>query len=711
MAVIDPILDVNATVRDPNNLIYNVQIEQVSGAVDQARVTFSIPASLQTGTLYARFKSNYAPADGKQEINALGGFPIVQPISGLGSGTTSVTMVSSASLSAGTDYVALIYWVEDGYAGNHWDGVAGEVFPEMNALAVSPTLTIQALAAAPTNISPNALSVVEGASSGALIGTLSADIGGCTFSKVPPDLAFVDIGASGQATVAQGQTAVAGSYTLRARASNAVGSFDKDISLTVMPSGGGGGGGVPIPAVNTEIAPSISALQTILSNLETNWNATMAGYGLASGDEPVIGLASGQHGSLSLSSLDFRSHERVTIRGVGAFTRDGWSPLAGTKVGKLTFSNSHKIRIMGVEAEVNSGNHAMTNSTFCSLVRNVIMDGIARSTSTVSASPQVSSVFLFKGSSDCELSYNAILGGSARQIGAVNATNSRIRIDHNVFDQPGGDNININGGVNSDWEIHGNLGSGRARNPKGTHQDFIQIFAPSGGSALASFWNCTGNVLITKPSWGNDSHAANQMFWWGSGSQGSQGNTFNDNFAGNTNGMVKGRHGNGGVARFNSQAMMTDPVSSEAQSYSASWGGCEDAANADENIVPQKALSITKGAGANGIHIYMPNSKAADLSGPDWSQQDAFYTRTPTRADSIGQFRPKTGTRAHWTHSDPTGCFQLFMRLFDSATHDHWKDRGWPIAAMCHIAYDPANELAGASGTYQNFDANGTYLG
>lgn len=711
MAIIDSIIDVNATVRDPNTLIYNVQIEQVQGTDDQARVTFSIPSTLQTGTLYARFKSNHNPAHGKQEIDGVGGFPIVQPVAGLGSGNTSVTMVSSANLTIGTDYVALIYWVEDGFSGNHWDGLAGDVFPELNALAVSQSLTLQPLATPPADISPNTISTLEGTASGTLIGTLSADIGGCTFSELAPDLGFVNLAANGQVTITQGQAPAVGSYTLRARATNSVGSFDEDISVTVAPVSGTGGGGTPLPGVNTETAGSLSALQTILGNLETNWNATMAGYGLSASDEPVIGLASGQHGAMNLSNRDFRGRQRVTIRGTGSFSRDGWSPLAGTKVGRLTVSGCHNIRLMGVEAEVNSGSHEMTNSTFCSLVRNVIMDGIARSTSAAAGSPQVSSLLLLKGSSDCEISHNAVLGGSARQIGAINATNSRIRIEGNVFDQPGGDNININGGINNDWEVHDNLGSGRARNPKGTHQDLIQIFAPSGGTAIASFWNCTGNVLITKPSWGNDSHAANQMFWWGGGSHGSQGNTFINNFAGNTNGMVKGRHGNGGVARFNSQAMMVDPNSTEANTYSASWGGCEDAANADENIVPQKALSITKGAGPNGIHIYMPNSKASDLPGPDWTPQDAFYTRTPTRADTFGQFRPKTGTRAHWTHSDPTGCFQLFMRLFDSSTHDHWKDKGWPVAPMVHIAYDPNNELGGASGTYQNFDANGSYMG
>lgn len=713
MANLELVSDFVCTVRDPSELIYGVTIEQVPGSENQARVNFKIPVTLQTGTIYARFIGNYNGTDGKQEIIQTSGFPIVAPVDGFGSGTVAVTLVSAANLVVGTQYHALIYWIEDGYAGDHWAVVQGEGFPLGNALVVSDPVTIQAIASAPTGISPGTITVSEGASAGTLIGTLSADILGCTFSEPAPDLAWAEIAADGTVTVADGQVApAAGTYILKARATNNIGSVDRDITISVSAAGTGGSGDtVDIPAANVNTTPnSVAALQTILQAFETNFASARTTYGVATG-EPVIRLAAGNYGSLDLSG--FNLSQRVTVRGTGGYGFDGWVPTAGTKVGRLILNNANNVRVMGFQCEVASGTgHEMKNSTNCEIVRNTLAADPARSASVAGSSKgNVNDNLRVDGSVDCVISMNAMIGGVARVIGTVLANSDRIRCEWNVFDQGAGDCLNFNGGVNSNWEFHHNLGAGRGRLPQGTHQDMIQVRAD--GTAIAEGWNCTGNAYLTLPSFGYDSHAAQQMFWWGGGSQKAPTNVFTDNFTANTNGMVKNAQGNNaGTARFNTQWMCTDIPKAHASTYSCNWGGLENAQTADENIVPQKALSITKGAGPNGVHIYMPNSSYVENPTNDWGPQNGWTEGAVARNTmSFANCRPKVGTRAHWAHSDPTGCFRFFKRMYDATAHDHWKDKGWPIAPLCHEVYDKVNALGGTSGTYLSFDGNGVYLG
>lgn len=469
--------------------------------------------------------------------------------------------------------------------------------------------------------------------------------------------------------------------------------------------------GASMAACNTLSVASIADLNLVLDAFESDWEDTASGYGLAPDDPPVVCLATGQYGNLAISGRDFSGRPPLTIRGEGDFTRDDWSPRAGARIGRVTFVNSNNVRVMGVEAMSANGGHGFFGSTACTLERSVIMDDIARDTGAAATSPSSFDLFLIEDSVGCALTQNAILGGNSRQVGSITSTSDGILIERNVFDQGGGDNINVRGGVHSGWVVTNNLFGGRGRAPGGTHQDAMQVFETDGGAANHSNGTYEGNLLFVRPSWGADSHAAFQMFWWGGGSGPSSNNTYTNNLAINTNGVVKGgSQGNGSMATFNTQGMMTDVVGAEASTYTASWGGFEDAAVSNHNVVPQNSPSDDKGAGPDGLPIIVPNSGNAD-EGADWSPQEDYFARPLTREDTIGMCSPVEGTRVHWDHADPTGAFELLQWMFDDDAHDHWKDYGWPVAPMTHIVADPDNELAQTAGQYSAFDDDGLYEG
>ncbi|MEL6545472.1 MAG: hypothetical protein AAFQ82_12650, partial [Myxococcota bacterium] len=182
---------------------------------------------------------------------------------------------------------------------------------------------------------------------------------------------------------------------------------------------------------------------------------------------------------------------------------------------------------------------------------------------------------------------------------------------------------------------------------------------------------------------------------------------------------------NGAVVTFNSFFIPIDTLASESSNgnWTANFTGFRSGnyGMVDENIVFSNG-GTPVGAGPNGIAVSHPGFVASDnptgtfnwdAMGQFLANYDPVFTTdvksqvSPREEGGVEQYVPKPGTRAHWSHSNPTGSYQLFKRVFDTSNHDHWKDWGWPTAAAAHLYYDTTNAMAGASGSYDSFDGNG----
>ena len=744
--------DVTLEIRDDASLIYNqtaAQIEGVGGESPpdyQMETSFQYPPSLTNGVFISRFKSAYNGTDGKTEIeagNPQGNWSLHDSLVEL-DGAGLVTRRSAQNLVAGTAYVGLHFWINDAYydlifvQGTHTlqDAInASAVWPTGNAIIVTNTVTISGIVLPADAITVSG-QVVEGAGAGTVVATAfasrgTANLSNGTFSEGTPSLSWVDVAASGQLTVTSGQVVpVAGSYDLQLTYDNTAaggGAYAETVTLTVTAAQTGGGGGqtakfIPMPPLTANGAvpyASVAALKTALDALDTSWSATMTGWGLSDTDEPVLGLAAGQHGDLDLSNLG-PYPQRVTIRGQGPFSRTDYVPTAGTKVGRLRWDNVDDVRLMGVEAEpptvvggYNANNHRMENCNRSEWVRNAIFGEVARTTAALATAPDdsVQVLIWIDESYDCKVMHNVLMGSRECVIGkSPNLHADRIEFRGNVMAQNHNDLVKFGDSVCDDWILADNLGFGKGRNSGTQHRDFVQILGTN-ATGYARRWLIEGNWVQSRTAWGSDAYLAKQAFYWGNGSAGSQA-TILDNFIGSPGKGIQAFHG-GAQIRFNTFFIPIETLSSETSSqWTANFTGINGSPTCDENIVFAFSGDPTAYSGPNGIGIKSTGFVASDhatLSGQfDWSQMGQFLQNfdqtwttdiksqvSPREEGGVEQYIPAVGTRAHWGHSNPTGCFQLFKRVFDGTDHDHWKDWGWPTAPAAHLYHDTTNAMGG----------------
>ena len=789
---------------DPGDFITNAVASQVdgvggSGGDYQMQTSFEYPLSLETGYFISRFISNYASGtDTKTGIETefgLGGWPIQDSVLDLG-GTGSVGVASAANLSAGTDYVGLHFWISTAYytrifvdgthtlsdAINDTVGDGGTtVYPTGDAVIATNSLTISGTVTAATDIT-GTFTATAGAGAGTLLGTASADRQNGTFSEGTPALSWVDVAANGQLTVTSGQTVpAAGSYSIQLTYDNTSaggGTYSETMTITVNEAGGSTDKFIPIPVTNAnQTFASVSALKTAVDAFASNFATARTTYGVPSG-EPVLQLDAGSHGDIHWSNVSLS--ERITIRGTGPYSHDGYAPTAGTKTGTLRMTNCTNMRFMGMECEPSSiastegsgtygsSNHRIDNNCDnISFVRCAINGDVARSTADLGTFPPqgVMALILARNSDNCEITQCSLIGAREVCIGLKASGNSASAaandwtVKGNVMAQVGADGlVKLGGRTMLRWQLIDNLGMGKGRASGAAHRDFVQITATSTQLAVATNWVCTGNCIIGFDAWANDKYLAKQGFYWGAGVNNTNSAAdINNNFFGLAGRYIWGRH-TGANVRFNTGFVPLDSLGADssdskgtrANTFTANIPGPasngQGPASFDENIFPRFGSSQHPWTGPNGAAMFSTTFAQYGHTGGitfDWSNMGAFmdtyddtvtnpivvdYDNSDTSANNgkyqvqpregssgkgvspdlgLGQWKPKTGTRAHWDHADPTGCFQLFKWMYDETDHDHWKDWGWPTAPAAHIYYDPTNDLGGASGSYTSFDANG----
>lgn len=538
---------------------------------------------------------------------------------------------------------------------------------------------------------------------------------------------------------------------------------------------------IPIPATNANVTfESLTDLEAAVAAFASDFSAARSTYGILSG-EPVLQLDAGSYPNIEWD--DYNLSSRITVRGSGPYSNDGYAPTAGTMVNRFLISNCSNIRLMGIVFEPSSvattsgvrygdSNHRIEDSEWVEVVRCAINGDIARTVADLSTEPRagVQALVYPGGSDNCKIIQCSIMGYLETGIG-LKAANPHSSANYwevrgNVIAQGKNDGIiKLSSTTMLDWIVADNLGIGKGRASGADHRDFIQITSgpqndPATIVSVATGWLCEGNWIQSFDAWGTDRYMAKQGFWWGADPKNTSSEAIiQDNFFGLNGAMIAGKHG-GATIRFNTGFVPLDTLGSDTSdgagvrpdTFTANYPAPsvfsgETVASADENIFPYKnGSSAHPWTGANGEAMNSTGFNQAEHSGGatfDWDVMGAFlenyddtysqpmavdYNNDDTdatngkyqvlpREGSIGKgvspdygvemYKPKVGSRAHWDHTDPTGCYKLFERVFDEVDHDHWKDWGWPTAAAAHLYYDPNNTMGSSFGDYDSFDADG----
>ncbi len=486
----------------------------------------------------------------------------------------------------------------------------------------------------------------------------------------------------------------------------------------------GPAGSPPLPAPNVNVtAQSLDQLYAIVAAFAKDFRGARKRFGVPE-DEPVIGLDVTTREPLRLAN--YRLPERITIRGVGKLGRNDFFPTSTTQVGDWTLQNARNIRIMALQfnAQGSAGVGNFVNAEDCVIARNVCNLKAATSRAGLGRANTVRNGIYFFNAKRCTFTDNAVVGGNFQLINGTQKQTPKssthdLTIAWNVFDQVRGDHIRLQGGTNDGWHIHKNLFGGRFRDPGGDHSDCLQV----GAGQRTGFFNglMEFNCCFVRESYGADNHAPVQMFWFGRGADASDGHTFRQNGH-----FAPGRLLNNSVPKkgvtlarssavFNTDMAPSDiPRSYSKGYYNANFACYVYSGHTDYNLVTRNSRDDDRGAGPNGVNIECPASDDSDSAPPRaWLPQTAYLSRELRRSETIGCLRPPSPrVRSHWANPRPVGAWQLMRDMFDETRPNHWKTRGWPVDAMCHIAYDPRNELASSAGRYASYDAvSGVNLG
>lgn len=579
---------------------------------------------------------------------------------------------------------------------------------------------------------------------------------------------------TGQTAPAAGSYSIQLTYNNSGVAGGGSYSQTVSVTVTAASVGGQTPSFIAAPVQNATRVTSIAALTSVLDSLKNDWNGQMTTWGLSTtGVRAIITLGAGVYGDIDWSNYDFSSRAGVDIRGEGPYSRNAYKPTAGTKVGRVRLTNCKNISLWMMQAVpamtgsgINSRNHRFTNCVDCGFKRCAVEGQVAESESAAAqrAPNLVMHLCQFNGAADCFVINSTMMGAEDGFFGnqRYEAHNSNdILVKGVVLDQGGNDMFQMQGGfANRNWVMEFLLAFGKMRNPQNLHTD---LFQSTLDNPRNTGWLLKSVAVIPRGRWGADGSIADK----GIHAQYPQGEplalTVTDCLFGCTgNGISGAGYGNSDVTYCTFMPPI-DVSGAEDREYQngeldVTWSasitgflGSPVYGTTDYNLVfsNQNYSATAAMVGPNGVYVVrsgligtnygvpgteQPSGKPNPAGTYDWSvygdwlenfQHPAVMTATQSRitsalttavprrndGDGLAMWRAKAGSRAHWDHANPLGAWQLQRRMFHPTEHDHWKDLGWPCAALTHIRYDPNNKLAGASGDYTSFDANGVYLG
>lgn len=645
----------------------NIVAEQVPGTSNQARVSF-ILAGRQGGTIYCRFKSNYT-SEGK---NVSGGFPITLEAP-LDDGL--VTLTSAANLVPGTSYTAMLYWSD----GTTPDPADNAVYTS-NAVAISSTIT------APTVITPGTITIPYGTASGAVVATLGADAIQCTFAEGTPDNSLLAVASDGTVTLTTAAT-TPGTTTLKVTATNSGGSKSQDVTVVVQEQIQTGG---TADFTETSIANLVSRVSTLNG---TTFTGTK-----------IIELAAGSYtGSINLSGYTFMAGGKgqIVIRGAGTPTSTGHP----TKItSTINLSGSSGIKITGFEI-ITNGNYSinLVNTTDCSIERNWIKGAASPNISSNSGREYI--IHNNGGPTTRAVIRGNFFEGFRHAAIYINNNTTDCIVEWNAFDILEHDYIQWVYGQHTRNIVRWNLFSGRYNAAAGTsyHEDCGQHRSNStnGHNSQNLVWEY--NLCLTR-EWFGASGGSHQHLFLGSGCEPSRNITFRQNFHfGSGAAFYPAASGSG----TGSSAIYNTAITPLGAGYETTIGG-----NADYNVTLSLSTSNPKGAGPNGLVIVAPSSTTATRSNgstynvvDDLSPCLDYMDGTPSRTAQIEAFKPKVGTRLHWSNNNPVGCYDLMKRIFVDG--EHWENFGWPVAVAMRRLINQNNALANSTYT-GSFNADGS---
>lgn len=619
----------------------NVSAAQVSGGALQGRMSATFNGV--PGTMYVRFKSNYA-GEGKA---VSGGFPIAEPINNDTSGTF-YEVASAANLVDGTTYTVMYYFQS---AGGVQDPVGAGVY-------TTAPFTISTVAVAPTDILPSSITIALGAANGTQFAALSANVLGATFTEGSPLSALASIASDGDLTLTQVADTI-GAYVFRATATTAGGSFSKDITLNVVDTGASS----DLVADNTY--SSWAAVKAQLAAWQANWNGTVPA-GKTSSQDRVIALTGEYTEDVALNYQFLTAgRRRVTVRGAGTFSTTDSTCKTNGQI-NLEGSSGLTLTLMTVV----KGDQAVR----CGNTTDVTVDRVlVKGRASPSASPAPTGV----------TDGITVSGGLATRLTIkrcyVTWYGIGVNIQSNATDllfEDNGVGYITNDGLRGGGGavilrpvFRRNSLTGTVIAAAGTdyHEDMMQFrMCP----VTDGLWE--GNIGI-KSVWAGGAEGVQQGIYFGDGTGASSGNRFRNNLFCTDNGSVKfsaAGSGTGSDVQYNTAATI----------QGANTGACGFGGTCDNNVAPVlTSTSSDNGAGPNGIRMIVGSPAVA-------ADQGAYFTGTPALGANLSVFRPEIGSGWHWTDTTPKGCFALMQAIFDD--DDSFINEGWPTASYLNAQYN-----------------------
>jgi hypothetical protein len=434
----------------------------------------------------------------------------------------------------------------------------------------------------------------------------------------------------------------------------------------------------------------------LLDAWEADWNGTSAGLGLTNVDERIVQFTAGTYGDLNLVGRDFSAHQRVTIRGSGAFSRDAIAPTSGVKFVDLAFKTCNNIRLIGLQF-VGSYRHEVENATNCDLLRCIFENDKVTTPEGLATTTAEWHVIMVKNTEGLTIADCVFIGGKIASL-TMTQSHNNLTLDNLFFAQMQGDCIRWEDMTMTNVTCNALHFTAAARNPGTKHRDGLQI--RTGTITDVGFTNC---LTLRKDHTGTGPGDENTNVLQGIYVEGTASCvrvTYNQCFFSNGNHAIKGAQGPSSEATYCSAyaAESTTPGADYLGIYTADF---------DYNICTSKSVANEVGQGPNGIEIICPSGSTSG----GWENQHEYVTSPLTKDHAILAIKPPSGKRVHWDHINPVGPHLLLRGYFDVDNADHPALRGWPSAAMFHIQNGTAG-MALTSGTYETFNASsGAYTG
>ena len=593
------------------------------------------------------------------------------------------------SLSPDTGYYIGAYaWIGD-------EGSPDEETAIEGGSGIAFTTDAEGTLAAPTIITPTAISVSEATQVGATIGFLSANGNPApTFSEVSdPDGKFT-VAPDGRLTLAAALDFTSStSHTALVRATNSQGSSDQNVTLNVLENTGGGGGGI---GATDYTVPDIAAFYSLVDS----WPSS-GGIIQVPGSAPKVILISATNTS-GLNSARRFSHQ-VTIRGQG-LCADGWNagsqkpaitaPLNITNVNLNGFENFRiylaKLPplLIGDTKDLTLERCAIWGQEFNG---NTHPDNAIGTSNVVQLAdtPAPNTRLTLK---DCYIAF------AKTSFVYVGSNQQNPVIDGCVFEMNRHDNLKAPG-ANIQNMILRNLWGSRnlvriGSGVNASHVDWLQTQrGTSTGTVIEYCCHMSGTML--NAAQGGGTAEAQGIFMASTG------------FATNldvrqiimSSGSKPWHHQNTGFgfirARYSDSAHPGD--SGLNTQISAGFSN-------DFNIFSWKGTGDgDNGAGPNGLAVDVGQFRDGDLDLNAYTREN-IYSGIPRPSTGFEVYMPVgPAYRPHWDHGNPVGAYDFKRRVFVEGLHPG--NIGWPIAGPWSRMYNFNGVIASAHGG--NYDSNG----